>query len=422
MNDGQGLRVQTIAERPELRDQLGRADAAAYPAFMLHTDLAELWPSVYDEFPDYQFVLHDEASEVVLAHGNSVPFVWDERLDSLPRSAVELVRAALDQRRDSVRPTTLGALQAVVHPAHQGGGLSARVLEAMAALAAERGLPDLFAPIRPNMKHRYALAPLDDYARWLRDDGLPLDPWMRVHHRLGATPVSVAPAWLVVTATIAEWQLWTGLVFRASGPFAVPGALVPVEIDVENDVGRYVEPHLWMHYRIPLWESEDAATFLRGVPLFDSLDDAEVARLAQLARVVRFPAGAVLVEEGAELDEESAAVYTIMTGGVEVYRGGAGGPLTRLRPRDCFGELALLTGRPRSASVDGRGADGVPRAPPPRLRAAAAESPGRGAEAARTPRRPPVRSARRRSVTIEAPMHRRHDASVEVVGDRVVRA
>lgn len=32
--------------------------------------------------------------------------------------------------------------------------------------------------------------------------------------------------------------------------YAVPGALVPLKIDVDRNVGEYVEPHLWMRYRI----------------------------------------------------------------------------------------------------------------------------------------------------------------------------
>jgi hypothetical protein len=47
-----------------------------------------------------------------------------------------------------------------------------------------------------------------------------------------------------------EWADWTGLVFPESGAYVIPGGLVPLDVDVEDDTGRYVEPHLWMHYRL----------------------------------------------------------------------------------------------------------------------------------------------------------------------------
>jgi hypothetical protein len=36
--------------------------------------------------------------------------------------------------------------------------------------------------------------------------------------------------------------------FPESGAYVVPHALVPVEIDREREVGRYVEPNLWMEH------------------------------------------------------------------------------------------------------------------------------------------------------------------------------
>jgi hypothetical protein len=36
------------------------------------------------------------------------------------------------------------------------------------------------------------------------------------------------------------------MVFPDSGPYVVPGALVPVEIDRVTDQGVYIEPNVWM--------------------------------------------------------------------------------------------------------------------------------------------------------------------------------
>jgi hypothetical protein len=36
--------------------------------------------------------------------------------------------------------------------------------------------------------------------------------------------------------------------FPESGPYIVPGALQPVIIDRERDVGRYEDPNIWMRH------------------------------------------------------------------------------------------------------------------------------------------------------------------------------
>lgn len=245
-----GEQFLTIAERPDLQDDLRALDAVAFPPFMANSDLAALWPAIDDWFADWQLIACDPLTGLNLAHANAVPFVWDGALASLPQSAVELVSRAIEHRRAGRRPNALGALQVVVQPALQGQGLSTRLLQSMAALAAGRGITDLFAPIRPNHKACYPLTSFASYVQQTLIDGLPADPWQRVHARLGARSIGIVPEWLTVTAPVGIWEIWAGLCFAASGHFIVPGALAPVAIDLERGTGRYVEPHLWMHYQL----------------------------------------------------------------------------------------------------------------------------------------------------------------------------
>lgn len=86
--------------------------------------------------------------------------------------------------------------------------------------------------------------------RWTRADGAPIDPWIRVHWRLGAEIVRVIPRPLVIVGSVAEWEEWTEMAFPDSGPYVVPGALQPVLIDRERDEGRYEDPNVWMHHPI----------------------------------------------------------------------------------------------------------------------------------------------------------------------------
>jgi hypothetical protein len=54
----------------------------------------------------------------------------------------------------------------------------------------------------------------------------------------------------VSTGTVADWEGWTGIKFPETGQYVVPGALQPVEIDRERNVGRYEDPGIWMLHRV----------------------------------------------------------------------------------------------------------------------------------------------------------------------------
>jgi hypothetical protein len=119
----------------------------------------------------------------------------------------------------------------------------------MGDIVARHGLTDLVAPVRPTEKHRHPDMPMDRYMAWRRDDGLPFDPWLRAHARAGGELLHPAPEAMRVTAPVADWESWTGMTFPETGSYVVPGALVPVEIDRERDVGDYREPNCWVRHR-----------------------------------------------------------------------------------------------------------------------------------------------------------------------------
>src|SRR3954471_1224302 len=132
-------------------------------------------------------------------------------------------------------------------PRPAAAGLSRVMLEHMRGLAHARGW-ELVAPVRPTLKQRYPLTPIERYVEWRREDGLHFDPWLRAHERLGAELVSVARDSMVVEGTVGELEEWCGLEFPESGSYVVEGALVPVEIDRERDRGTYREPNVWMRH------------------------------------------------------------------------------------------------------------------------------------------------------------------------------
>jgi hypothetical protein len=89
---------------------------------------------------------------------------------------------------------------------------------------------------------------MDEYAAWVRSDGLSIDPWIRTHQRMGARVLGTAAASMVIEGTVAEWESWTGMVFPVTRDYVVPDALNLVRIDREQDRGVYVEENLWVQH------------------------------------------------------------------------------------------------------------------------------------------------------------------------------
>ena len=127
-------------------------------------------------------------------------------------------------------------------------GLSHLVILAMAACARAARLDRLVAPVRPSWKDRYPLTPIDQYAHWRRHDGLPFDPWMRVHARLGGTIVRPEPESLFIEAPDCDWEDWTGMAFPADGEYVFPAGLAPLR--VQDGIGSYWEPNVWMLHEV----------------------------------------------------------------------------------------------------------------------------------------------------------------------------
>jgi GNAT superfamily N-acetyltransferase len=242
----------TLRERPELEDEYERLSDLSWPRFLRQKDTlgyGQYWPDLFTTWNDWQLLLIDGLGPTIAAT-HAVPLVWSGDADDLPASIAEILRRATDDRAAGRAPTALCALAAMVDPRYRGQQMSPAAVRAMADLARAHGLRSLIAPVRPASKSAYPLAPMERYVRWQNDDGLPLDPWIRVHARMGAEILAVAPRTLVITGTVAEWERWTNMRFPDSGPYVVPGALQPVVADRDADRVVYEDPNIWMLHRI----------------------------------------------------------------------------------------------------------------------------------------------------------------------------
>lgn len=241
--------VVSLAERPDLTAAMW-AMPSSWPRFMLQDLVAEvLYRRITEDFPASQLVALDEDGEPV-GRVNTIPFAWTGEDGDLPDLGWDgVLQRGFRDRERGLAPTAVSLLEARVVPDRQGRGLSSALLAAARDAVRGLGHADLFGPVRPTEKHREPHTPMREYVARTRDDGLPADPWLRVHVRLGARVVRVCPVSMTIPGTLAQWREWTGLPFEESGPAEVPGALVPVHVSVEQDAVVYVEPNVWVHHR-----------------------------------------------------------------------------------------------------------------------------------------------------------------------------
>jgi CRP/FNR family transcriptional regulator, cyclic AMP receptor protein len=97
--------------------------------------------------------------------------------------------------------------------------------------------------------------------------------------------------------------------------------------------------------------SEDTIALLHHVPVFSALSSEELAKVAQVAVPRRFEAGEVVFKEG----DEGSTCYVVRSGRARAVREHPDGrsiTLAHFGPGDIFGEMAMLDGERRSATVE----------------------------------------------------------------------
>jgi hypothetical protein len=101
-------------------------------------------------------------------------------------------------RQIGQKPDMVSALEITVPADLQGTGLSGKMLAAMRDNGNHPGFNDLAAPVRPNRRHLVPDMPIQEYAALAREDGLPQDPWLRVHARGGGRIVATCKRAMVI--------------------------------------------------------------------------------------------------------------------------------------------------------------------------------------------------------------------------------
>lgn len=218
----------------------GARGAAVATEFDRHGETLQRYRGRLHDFPEFQFELEGGV------RGHTLPVHWDGALDDLPRGIDGAFQRAFEEGGANV----VCAVNVTVPAELRGRGLSRIALERMIELTREHGYDVLIAPVKPTLKYRYPITPIERYAEWRREDGLLFDPWMRTHERLGAEILKPERESVRVSGTVAEWEEWTEMAFPESGEYVIPGGLQLLAVEREADSGVYYEPNVWMVHTV----------------------------------------------------------------------------------------------------------------------------------------------------------------------------
>lgn len=238
----------TLAERPDLGESAWRALDREWPPFMHLAPAGALYYGLEAFAEHVLFGATRTNPGTVIARAASVPFLLPGDTELPDDGWDEVIRWGAAGLLTGHPPNTVASLEIVVRHDVRHRGWGAKMISAVKDNARRLGFSTLVAPVRPVAKHREPHTPMATYITRYRADGLPADPWLRAHARLGGRIVKIAPASTVMALGLDTWRRSTGLTFDQSGPVVVPGALVPVHASVEHDYGVYVEPAVWIQH------------------------------------------------------------------------------------------------------------------------------------------------------------------------------
>ena len=93
-----------------------------------------------------------------------------------------------------------------------------------------------------------ALTPIERYAAWHGDDGLPFDPRLRAHVCLGGVVLRCEARSMEITAPVGDWETRTAMAFPEDGEYVFPRGLAP--LSVVGGTGTYWEPNVWVRHEV----------------------------------------------------------------------------------------------------------------------------------------------------------------------------
>jgi len=221
---------------------------SAFPPIILNSELIiNSWAKIETYFPKHQIYALDTNDDVI-GFANTIPFYWDQAASNLPNDGWDwLVRKGISDHESKVQANSLGGLQIIVSKQFLGQGYSKILIGAAKQLKENYNYENLLIPIRPTLKHQHPSMPMIEYIEYKKNNKI-YDPWIRTHIKSGASIVKICHNSMNVKGPIEFWEKLYESKIEKSGPLLVKGALSPVHIDLDNNLGEYQEPNIWISY------------------------------------------------------------------------------------------------------------------------------------------------------------------------------
>lgn len=245
-------RLITAQDSTKLAEMATDVAEQAYPKFItynLHHD--EMWLSLFELYPEFQFVLLEPIARCAIAQWSGIPLVWEGNFETLPDEGCDwLCTQGFSQQANEGVATVLAVVSISIVPDYQGKGLSNYMIDHIKEVAQNHKLDAILLAARPKLKHLYPLTPMERYITWQNDYGLIFDPWLRIIVRQGFRLMGICSKSTTIVDTISGWKTRVGMPFPETDNYVIPGGLVPLNIDYANDRGTYVEPNVWLYHEL----------------------------------------------------------------------------------------------------------------------------------------------------------------------------
>lgn len=233
----------------KITEAINELNDSVWPDFMDGEKVMRTyWGFVEGTFPDYQLGIENDGE--LLAAVNSAPIQIKDPVKMLDSGGIywALRKISHDYMKGN-KCNALVALQVMVTSQHRGKRLSYICVRELLNLAKEMRLKFLVIPLRPSRKYQYPLINIDEYITWKNKKGLPFDPWLRVHIKLGGKILNPC-AGPIVRAPKEKWAEWTKLDFCHSGQYVIPEGLDIINVTEENENLTYRQNNVWVIHQL----------------------------------------------------------------------------------------------------------------------------------------------------------------------------
>ncbi len=217
--------------------------------------------NIASHFPDTQLLARNNRGDVVaVLTANRIN--WDGNPHSLGTwdDVVGGSEKASDYSSTYITDgNTICLTSSAVDPLAKGEGLAAKLVTEMKQVGKELGVDHLIGPFRPSGYGAYKLehgtTDFVEYCGMMREDGQPLDPWLRNAVRLGMQPLGVAEASMVVEVPMSKFEEYKETYHPEKWKDFGNGRWECGEtgswyVDPADNRAKYIEPNVWG--KIPL--------------------------------------------------------------------------------------------------------------------------------------------------------------------------